>query len=551
MNRMRRGFALGLLAMSPAFAAEPVLRNLAREAVAGSPHPPMRVTRTADKAIDGVAGDNPERGWVPAVHISPDRPALLALSWPQPVTIRKVVLRSLDGKPWRLVDYALARWENSEPPDLGAPPTEFPHHDLFVGGQEGYHTFRIPAIIASKRGTVLAFCEGRRLNARDFGDVDLLLKRSKDGGKTWGGLQTIHDEPGQVTLGNPVPIADRVTGDVHLVYARDGKTLLYRVSKDDGATFSSPVDITEPVRAMTVSAGIEWNHVLPGPGHGLQTANGRLVVQIKTAGHKAGGPNRRVGVIFSDDHGRTWKAGGWVPPTRGETSESTLFETGDRTIVMNTRWHDGPTRIETRSRDGGLTWSAPEPVPELPDLACQGSILRESDDPTNRRVYFSNIVPVLSASEALVGRRNRLVLRASDDDGATWPLGRVVVPGPAGYSDLVKLAGGPLLVLFENGRMVYSEKLTLARVDPGAWRDERARTRSELASDRYDHMRTKAVMSSPAWKLVTEQRGAQNAGSSEHTFSEPVVTRTLLLSVTRVDQPDALVYLQEIEVLGN
>jgi hypothetical protein len=198
-----------------------------------------------------------------------------------------------------------------------------------------------------------------------------------------------------------------------------------------------------------------------------------------------------------------------------------------------------------------MTWSAPEPVAELPDPVCQGAILRASDEPDERRVYFSNIAPAPSVSESIVGRRNRLVLRASNDDGQTWPLGRMVVPGPAGYSDLVMAPGGDLLVLFENGRFMYSEKLTLARIDPRVWREERARDRTELKSERYDYARTKSVMNSPAWKMVADMRDARSNGSAEHTWSEPVVTRTLLLAVKRVDQPQDLAYLQEIEVWGN
>lgn len=542
--------ALGLLARHAL--AEPALHNLAPRATATSPHPPMRAARTADKAIDGVAGDNADHGWVPALtELGPDRPALLALTWPQPVTLRKVVLRYLDGKAWHFVDYTLARWEGAEPLDLGAPETEFPHQDLFVGGREGYNTFRIPALVTSRRGTVLAFCEGRRLDARDFGDIDLLLRRSTDGGNTWGPIQIIHNEEGRITLGNPVPIADRVTGEIHLVYARDGETLLYRTSRDDGATFSAPVDITAPVRAMTAANAIEWKHVLPGPGHGLQCANGRLVVEVKTSGHTRGGPTRRVGAIFSDDHGRTWKPGGWVPPTRGETSESTLFETADHTIVMDTRWHNGPTRLVSRSRDGGLTWSAPEPVPALPDPVCEGSILRASEDPAERRVYFCNLASAPSASEIIAGRRSRLVLRASDDDGATWPLTRVIVPGPAGYSDLTMAPGGNLLVLFETGRTMYSEKLTLARVAPSVWREPRAAQHVELAADRYDLLGARAVVRSPAWKPLLAVHGSRASGRAEHMFDEPVVTRTLVLAVTKVDQPSGLAYLQELEVWGN
>jgi hypothetical protein len=197
-----------------------------------------------------------------------------------------------------------------------------------------------------------------------------------------------------------------------------------------------------------------------------------------------------------------------------------------------------------------MTWSEPEPVLEQPDPVCQGSILRASDEPADRRVYFSNLAPAPSASEIIAGRRSRFVLRASDDDGATWPLARVVVPGPAGYSDLTMAPKGDLLVLFESGRWMYSEKLTLARIDPAIWREERARTRTELAADRYDFARANAVISSASWKPIADVRDSRAIGGAEHTWSEPVVTRTLLLAVTRVEQPGGLAYLQEIEVWG-
>lgn len=529
--------------------AAPAPRNLAREATAASPHPPLRTARTADKANDGVAGDNAEKGWGPVVSdLGPGRPALLALTWERPVTIRKVVLRYLEGKSWHFVDFTLAKWDGPQPPVIGAPGTAFPHQDVFVGGHEGYHTFRIPALVVSTRGTLLAFCEGRRLGSGDWGDIDLLLKRSTDGGRTWGPLQVVQGEEGKVTIGNPVPIVDRVTGDIHLVHARNGEVLRYCVSRDDGATFSAPLDLTAPVRAMAARDGIEWGHVLPHPGHGLQCADGRLVVQIKTSGHKRGGPSRRVGAIFSTDHGRTWQPGGFVPATRGEASESTLFETADRTIVMNTRWHDGPYRLTSRSRDGGVTWSAPEPEPELPDPVCQGSILPAGN---GRRVYFSNLVPEPSTSQIIAGRRSRLVVRASDDEGATWPAARVVVPGPAGYSDLALAPDGDLLVLFENGRMMYSEKLTLARIAPGVWQEQTARSRAEVREERYDYAQVRTILESPSWRPVATVRNSRATSAVEQAFPEPVNTRTLLLAISRVNQPGDLVYLQEIEVWGH
>jgi sialidase-1 len=548
-----RVFAFSAFFASAAGAEHPAkpARNLAREATVSTPHPPLRLQRMPEKAIDGVVGDNADSGWVPAVNdVSPTRPVLLALTWKEAVEIDRVVLRYIEGKSWRFVDYTLATWESVEAPKLGAPASEFPHEDIFVGGDGLYNTYRIPALVTSKRGTILAFCEGRRLSARDSGDIDLLLKRSSDHGRTWGPLQVIHTEPGNVTLGNPVPIADRATGDIHLVYARDGRQLFHRVSHDDGTTFSDAMDITAPVAEMATQHGIDWNHVLPHPGRGLHTSKGRLIVQIKTAGHKRGGPSRRVGAIYSDDRGHTWKPGGWVPPTRGETSESTMFEMGDGTIVMNTRWHDGAHRLVSHSGDGGLTWSAPEPHLELPDLVCQGSILRASSTPDQRRVYFSNIVPEPSSSQVIVGRRSRLVVRASDDDGMTWPFARVVVPGPAGYSDLTIAPNGNLLVLFEAGASIYSEKLTLATLAPSTWESELARSRAELSRERYDYTRAKETMRSSAWKLHVEVRASRASGQAEHVFGFPVKTRTLLLAVTKVEQPEGMAYLQEIEAWG-
>jgi hypothetical protein len=166
-------------------------------------------------------------------------------------------------------------------------------------------------------------------------------------------------------------------------------------------------------------------------------------------------------------------------------------------------------------------------------------------------VYFCNLAPAPSESEIIAGRRSRLVVRASDDDGVTWPLARVVVPGPAGYSDLAVAPGGHLLVLFETGRMMYSEKLTLAEIAPAVWREERARTRGELAAERYDFVRARAVLASPAWRPLVEVRNGRATGRVEHAWPAPVVTRSLLLAVTGVAQPDGLAYLQELEVWGS
>lgn len=335
--------------------------------------------------------------------------------------------------------------------------------DVFVGGTEGYHTFRIPAMVVSRAGTVLAFCEGRKDSARDRGSIDLLVKRSRDGGATWGPIQVVRSEPGRVTIGNPVPVSDEETGAIHLVYCRQEKEVWYVRSTDDGATFTEPVNLTPVVAAMYAKIGFKWGSVHTGPGHGLQTRAGRLVIPLKTAGAAQEGVKRRVGVIWSDDHGDTWLGGGVVASSLGELSESTVIERGDGALLLNMRWHDGAHRAVSLSRDGGKTWTPPRPDPGLPDQVCQGSMLRLSTVPWDRRVLVSNLNDPFKG----ISKRSGLAVHVSGDDGDTWGPAFAVEPGFSGYSDLAVTRDGRALLLFETGAKIYSEKLTLAWLELG------------------------------------------------------------------------------------
>src|SRR5688572_4491882 len=88
--------------------------------------------------------------------------------------------------------------------------------EIFAAGQNGYHTYRIPSLIASKPGTLLAFCEGRKNSASDAGDIDVLMKRSTDNGKTWSEHRVLWDD-GTNTCGNPCPVVDQETGTIWLL----------------------------------------------------------------------------------------------------------------------------------------------------------------------------------------------------------------------------------------------------------------------------------------------------------------------------------------------
>src|SRR5688572_31481256 len=182
----------------------------------------------------------------------------------------------------------------------------------FRGKTDGYFCYRIPSLIVSPKGTLLAFCEGRKTSTSDDGDNDLVLRRSADGGRTWEPLQLVHEEGGDavITVGNPCAVVDRDTGTVWLSMNRKNGRVLITSSDDDGKTWAPPRDITN------VASKEGWGWYALGPGCGIQLKHGkhkgRLVFPAnhRTTVDRSGPSSSHV--IYSDDHGKTWKIGGIV-----------------------------------------------------------------------------------------------------------------------------------------------------------------------------------------------------------------------------------------------
>ena len=326
--------------------------------------------------------------------------------------------------------------------------------EVFVSGRDGYHTYRIPALVVSRQGTVLAFCEGRKSSPRDDGDIDLLLKRSEDGGRTWTRQLIVHEEGGNapITIGNPCPIVD-VSGLIHLLFTRDNHRLFYTSSSDDGRSWSKPAEHT----AILKGYDYPLVRIATGPGHGIQLRSGRLVAPIwvcdreRTAKDRNSAAERyRSGVICSDDGGGTWTPGGLVAPDLHCLNESTVLERSDGSLLLNMRGHRIGFRALAESWDGGLTWSPPRLERSLPCPTCQGSILSTAAG----EVIFSN---------PSADTRTNLTVRLSIDQGRTWAASRVLEAGPAGYSDLAAIQGGHFLCLYECGTKLYHEKIAIAR----------------------------------------------------------------------------------------
>ena len=243
-----------------------------------------------------------------------------------------------------------------------------------------------------------------------------MLRRSTDGGKTWRPIQVVHEEGGDapVTIGNPCPVVDRDTGVVWLAFCRDNKRVLVTRSADDGVTWDSPVDVSDAVVRP------DWAWVATGPGHGIQLRNGRLLVpcDCKVRTTAASGPiiTRHSFALYSDDHGRTWKAGA---PTGDGMNECQAVERADGSVLLSMRNYLGKgLRAFAASGDGGVTWSEPELHDQVPCPVCEASVLRYSlATPAGGkdRLLYSG------PAEAEAAQADRPAERRRGEDAGRWP----------------------------------------------------------------------------------------------------------------------------------
>ena len=351
--------------------------------------------------------------------------------------------------------------------------------ELFKSGEGGYDTYRIPAIVTSTEGTLLAFCEGRKDHGGDAGNIDIILKRSEDGGETWSQQQVIWDD-GANTCGNPCPVVDEETGDIFILMthnlgtdheadiikgtAASTRTVWIAKSSDDGRTWTTPADITATTKKK------EWGWYATGPGIGIQIKHGprkgRLVIPSDHSyddpnGNVRGGPYEYGShAIYSDDHGKTWQLGEAIRPKVNECQVVELAD-GNGTLLMDMRsYFNRACRTHALSYDGGTTWTSPEDAPELVEPVCQASILRYSWPGRKSESVLLFLNP------ASTSKRHNMTIRASYDEGKTWPAIKTLFTGPSAYSSLGKLPDGTILALYEAGKKRPYETIIFQKLDP-------------------------------------------------------------------------------------
>lgn len=348
---------------------------------------------------------------------------------------------------------------------------------VFEGGKEEHATYRIPAIISLPDGGLLAFAEGRVNGSNDYGDINLVFKRSDDQGKSWSSFQTIVDYD-DLQAGNPAPVLDLFdpafpegvlylfynTGNNHEYDIRMNKGVreVWMIRSNDlGLSWEKPVNITGQVHKPdnpdfnpSYTDPSDWRHYANTPGHAFQFQEGEYQGRIYVAANHSQGPPQdesedyQAHGFYTDDHGKTFKISESIK-FRG-SNEAIAAELPDGRMIMSIRNQRGDirSRIIAYSEDGGATWSEQYFEESLPDPVCQGSILSFEDENGNTILAHSNN----SDTES----RNNLTVKISRDMGKSWPKAipidqkeHIKSKTWTAYSDLVLLSPQKIGILYE------------------------------------------------------------------------------------------------------
>ena len=346
--------------------------------------------------------------------------------------------------------------------------------DLFIVGDDpAYSLYHIPGVVVTAKGTVLTWCEARKRAAgvSDWDDIRILLRRSTDDGKTWSTPKSIANlegpkvknplalkmknvDPNDVTYNNPVLIADK-DGTVHMLFCLEYERVFYQRSDDDGLTFSQPTEITSAFEDFKKDYG--WKVLATGPNHSIQLKTGRLVVPVWLSTGEGGNAHRPsvTATVYSDDQGKTWKAGDIAVPCTDDwinPNETVAIELNDGRVMLNVRSESkAHRRLIVTSPNGATGWSTPRFDEALLEPICMGGIVRYNHEGKSL-ILFSNPHNLDKAKGKAEPGKNRdrknVSVKISRDEAQTWPVNKLIEDGPSMYSDIAVTPKGTILCFY-------------------------------------------------------------------------------------------------------
>lgn len=343
---------------------------------------------------------------------------------------------------------------------------------VFCPGDYESRFYRIPAIVSTSDGTLVAVADKRIEHNGDLpAKIDIVCRRSLDGGMTWSPYVTVaaHDSVGG--CGDAALVFDRHTGDLITIFSHgnglwQNSPAYISVSRshDNGVTWDKPVDINRQI-LTTDSLGsqpIKCTSAFASSGRAVQLADGRIIFALVT--RQAGNKHFKVYAIYSDDGGYNWKVSS--NPASEDGDEAKIAELSDGSLIMSIRNRFGSLRKFSYSKDRGETWSEPIPVESLPDPRCNGDIIRYT--------YNGKDILLHSLPSDPKGR-NDVAIFVSEDNGKNWRVGKKVVTTPSAYSSMTVMPDGSIGLLTEesqNDHYSYNIWFTRLPIDAILFKDK-------------------------------------------------------------------------------